>query len=198
MSLHRLLAIAFFNLIGLAHAASGTSRITTDPADVQTFAIKPYVQAPNGSANVAGREWLRCSLGQQWNGSSCTGQAKEYTFEELKTVADTFNATGYGGKRDWRMPTVRELASLIHCSSGQFKGHVDVKDGGEKIPKYCADAYSNPPIDARAFPQMPSEVFWSSSPYAGYADGAWVVDFFNGGIYGYSGREFGFHVRLVR
>ncbi len=55
---------------------------------------KPYGQAPNGSAKLGALEWLRCSIGQSWSGSSCTGGAKEYTYEEAKAAADTFNATG--------------------------------------------------------------------------------------------------------
>ena len=159
---------------------------------------KPYGQAPNGSAKLGGLEWLRCSIGQSWSGSSCTGGAKQYTFEEAKAAADTFNATGYGGKRDWRVPTVRELASLIQCSSGQFKDSDDVKDGGEKIPNNCGGAFSKPTLVTNVFPQTPTDDrFWSSSPYVGSADVAWVVNFGDGYV-GNGFRGFTYYVRLVR
>jgi hypothetical protein len=50
---------------------------------------------------------------------------------------------------------------------------------------------------ASGFPDMPSEVFWSSSPYVGDASNAWGVYFGNGVVNGVS-RDGGFAVRLVR
>ncbi len=159
---------------------------------------KPYGQAPNGSAKLGGLEWLRCSIGQSWSGSSCTGEAKKYTFEEAKVAADTFNATGYGGKRDWRLPTVRELASLLQCSSGQFKDSDDVKDGGDKIPNNCGGSFSKPTLDTNVFPQTPTDDrFWSSSPDVGDAQDAWYVNFVNGNVSSYY-RYLTNYVRLVR
>jgi hypothetical protein len=158
---------------------------------------KPYGQAPNGSAKLGALEWLRCSLGQAWSGSSCTGGAKEYTFEEAKAAADTFNATGYGGKRDWRVPTVRELQSLRVCSTGFVSETRDIQDGGEAVSKYCKDNASKPALDAAQFPQTPQDPYWSSSSYVGEANSAWFVSFGNGGVVSLN-RGNPFYVRLVR
>jgi Protein of unknown function (DUF1566) len=158
---------------------------------------KPYGQAPNGSAKLGGLEWLRCSIGQSWSGSSCTGEAKQYTYEEAKVAADTFNATGYGGKRDWRLPTVRELQSLRLCSTGFVSETKDLQDGGEAVRKYCKDNASKPMIDTAQFPQTPDSRFRSSSPYVGDEGGAWIVDFGYGGVLNY-GRSNAYYVRLVR
>jgi Protein of unknown function (DUF1566) len=155
---------------------------------------KPYGTAANGSTVVNGLEWLRCSVGQQWTGSTCTGAAKAYTFEETKTIASTFNATGYGGKRDWRMPTVRELQTLRMCSNG-FKATRDLKDGGEPVPNYCNDGSSKPTIDTARFPQTPSVFFWSSSECD--ANDAWCVNFHDGSV-GHNARYDSYAVRLVR
>jgi hypothetical protein len=58
-----------------------------------------------------------------------------------------------GGMVGWRLPTRIELLSIadVTCSS--------------------------PAIDPNAFPGTPSEIFWSSSLQAGFADVAWVVSF---------------------
>lgn len=49
--------------------------------------------------------WQRCSIGQQWDGTSCTGTAQAMTWiDALKT---TTTHTG------WRVPNLRELQSLI-------------------------------------------------------------------------------------
>lgn len=158
---------------------------------------KPYGQAPNGSAKIGALEWLRCSIGQSWSGSSCTGGAKQYTFEEAKAAAETFNATGYGGKRDWRVPTVRELQSLRVCSTDFDSKTVDIQDGGQAVSRYCKDNASKPTIDIAQFPQTPKGLFWSSSPVVGSTDNAWSVHFDFGNV-GNGGRDSTWAARLVR
>jgi len=183
MSLHRLLALAFATFATLAHA--------------EPRALVPYGQAPNGSANAAGHEWLRCSLGQQWSGSSCTGQAKKYTLEGAKAAVDTFNVTGYRGKRDWRIPTVRELQSLRVCSNGFASGKIDIDDGGKAVITSCNGSSSQPTIDTGLFPQTPESLFWSSSLYADSPSFAWVV-YFGYGLVSHGYVRSGYLVRLVR
>lgn len=159
---------------------------------------KPYGSAANGSTVVNGREWLRCSVGQQWTGSTCAGSAKGYTFEEAQAIPNSFNATGYGGKRDWRVPTIRELQSLRVCSTGFASDTRDLQDGGGEVKKSCNDNSNRPTIDTGRFPQTPADRFWSASAYAGDASLAWYVVFDDGNVY-YSGRGYYYtHVRLVR
>ena len=77
-------------------------------------------------------------------------------------------AKGLGG--DWRLPTVKELVSLI--------------DWSKKGP-------------ASDFPGMNSDMYWSSSSYAGGSSLAWSV-FFNDGFVYYDGKLFPYYVRCVR
>jgi hypothetical protein len=68
--------------------------------------------------------------------------------------------TGLGlGGLSWRLPTVRELQTLVD-----------------------RQAY-RPSIDAVAFPNTPAEEFWSSSPSAGSPGDAWYVNFNYGNSY---------------
>ena len=159
---------------------------------------KPYGQALNGSVKLGGLEWLRCSIGQSWSGSTCNGAAKEYTFEEAKAAANTFNATGYGGKRDWRVPTARELQSLRVCSTG-FGSHTkDLQDGSEVVSQWCKDNASKPTIDTAQFPQTPTNnSFWSSSLNVSNADYAWRAGFKDGDVSDLKHHSSGY-VRLVR
>ncbi len=108
--------------------------------------------------------WQRCSVGQTWSGSTCTGTASTMTHEAALTTAR--DSTG-----GWRLPNVKELASLAD--------------------KGC----SNPAIDSTAFPATPLTWYWSATPYAGDASGAWGVFF--GNVYGYN-RNGTYAVRLVR
>lgn len=160
---------------------------------------KPYGNAANGSTVVNGLEWLRCSMGQQWTGTTCVGSAKEYTFDEAQQVPRMFNATGYGGKRDWRVPTIRELASLRVCSTGFTNKTKDLQDGGSPVPYECNGGSSKPTIDTVRFPNTAASLVWSGSPYASNTSSAWFVNFDLGGSYYYNRSDGdGYGVRLVR
>ena len=82
------------------------------------------------------------------------------------------NAAGLCGFADWRMPTIRELESIV-------------------------DFGSKPAIDSHYIPNTPPESVWSGSPYASYTYFAWIVHFNEGHSYG-SSRGYSFHIRLVR
>jgi Protein of unknown function (DUF1566) len=117
-----------------------------------------------------GLVWARCSAGQTWSGSACTGTASSYTHEGALSYAKAqASTTGVA----WRLPSVKELASIAD--------------------KGC----QNPAIDSAAFPSTPSTWYWSSSPYVGDAGYAWSVSFGNG--YVGNGYRYGNGaVRLVR
>ncbi len=55
-----------------------------------------------------GLVWQRCSVGQTWTGSSCSGSADTYTYDEAIALTDSF-----AGRSDWRVPNANELASLV-------------------------------------------------------------------------------------
>ncbi|XXY54628.1 DUF1566 domain-containing protein [Sorangium sp. So ce269] len=60
------------------------------------------------------------------------------------------------GKEDWRLPSAKELLSIVD------------------------DQRSGPAIDLEAFPETPSDPFWSSTPAIDSADNAILVNFSNG------------------
>ena len=112
-----------------------------------------------------GLVWARCSVGQNWNGSTCSGAYGTFSHEDASTYAHNQNG--------WRLPNVRELSGLT--------------DPGCKEPA----------IDDAAFPNTPSVWYWTSTPYIGYSNYAWYVDFQYGSV-NFSRRNGGFAVRLVR
>lgn len=65
------------------------------------------------------------------------------------------NISKFGGFSDWRLPTIKELSSLL--------------DHDIPIP--------GPTIDNRFFPNTASSSFWSSTTNARYTDGAWIGSF---------------------
>lgn len=120
--------------------------------------------------NSTGLVWMRCSLGQSWDGKTCTGDALALNWQKALQAASQHT---FAGHSDWRLPNKNELASIVE--------------------ERCAA----PAINDKIFPRTPGVFFWSSSPYAGLADGAWSVDFGYGSINA-SVKSGDLHVRLVR
>jgi hypothetical protein len=119
---------------------------------------------------TTGFMWMRCSLGQQWKGQTCSGAASEVSWQEALQAAA---ATEFAGYSDWRLPNKNELEALVE------------------------ESCSLPAINAVVFPGTPAAYFWTSSPYAALAHAAWSVDFGFGSVNA-SVKSGTIHVRLVR
>lgn len=79
---------------------------------------------------------------------------------------------GYASYCDWRVPTDKELQTLIY--------------------ENC-----RPTIDLSAFPNTLSDWYWTSSSYEHDSNEAWSINFNNGNLYAGS-KTHSYHVRLVR
>ncbi len=119
-----------------------------------------------------GLMWKRCSEGQ--SGTNCEiGFAPTYAWSTALTRAQTLNSTGFAGHTDWRVPNIEELRSIAAINCGF------------------------PAINETAFPNTPSNLFWTSSAIRYNSSRAWSIEFRRGtDIPDNSG--FGSHVRLVR
>jgi uncharacterized repeat protein (TIGR02543 family) len=115
-----------------------------------------------------GLMWTRCTMGQTWTGFACMGSATAYTWAQAAALTSTL--AGHG---DWRLPTVRELESIVDRS------------------RY------NPAIDPVAFPATGGVPYWSSTPIANAATSANTVNFL-GGANGSAAKTLANYVRLVR
>ena len=172
------------------------------PPPLQAPVLDGYALLPGGMAQSTSTQltWMRCSLGQSWDAAanSCKGQAKPYTYDQAQQAAKDLNAQGgFGGRSDWRVPTVRELHSIVVCSSGKTKDSRDLEDGGAAIKHDCDGDFSRPTLNTGVYPQTPESVFWTSSPDVGNSSNAWYVNFLNGVVRdGY--RSNSYYVRLVR
>ena len=112
------------------------------------------------------------------------------TKDNCNTYAFTnaVNAKGLCGKKDWRMPTVDELMTLVKCSDGKY-------DTDGSCTYY--ESVSTPTINSTYFPNTVSGWYWSSSPDASNISFAWFVNFSNGYSYSYF-KNYNSFVRLVR
>jgi hypothetical protein len=123
--------------------------------------------------SVTGLMWDKCSWGQS-NDTDCSGgAASTHTWLAALGVAVSANGSSHKGYSDWRLPSRTELESLVKIDA------------------------SSPAIDTTAFPNTPSNWFWSSTTYAPGPAYAWVVDFSNGYSSAYV-KTINVHVRLVR
>jgi hypothetical protein len=125
---------------------------------------------------VTGLMWDQCPWGR--SGNDCTtGSAGTFDWQAALGVAETANAmgdgAGYKGYNDWRLPNIQELMSLVEAA--------------------CYD----PAINENYFPATESVTYRSSSPFASFASGAWLVNF-NGGRDFWGDKDYAVRVRLVR
>jgi hypothetical protein len=117
-----------------------------------------------------GLMWMRCSLGQTWDGKTCSGEAAVFSWGGALQAASRHS---FAGHTDWRLPNKNELTSIVE------------------------EACTAPAINEKVFPATPPLFFWSSSPYAGLAHGAWSVDFGFGPVNA-SVKSGNLNARLVR
>lgn len=186
----------------ISSSGSGDRAVTTDtasparPSTLPRQALLSGRYQDNGDGTVTDMQtnlqWMRCALGQIWQGGTCTSEAASYQWQAALNVAKAVNSRGgYAGYQDWRVPSIEELRSLVYCSSG-------APEIWNNTGNSCQGDYSSPTIDSTAFPNTPASSFWSASPYASNAVYAWYVNFYGGGFDGWDGRSDAYHVRLVR
>lgn len=103
--------------------------------------------------------WLRCSLGMNWNGSTCVGHSLTYSWNMAEQKINELNESRAGGRSDWRLPTSVELKGIAE--------------------KRCF----KPAINLDAFPFTPETGFWTKTESPGINARAKVVMFIHGKAY---------------
>ncbi len=86
-----------------------------------------------------GLTWARCSAGQVWRHGACAGVASGLDWAAAESFVRDVNDRGDLFYADWRMPNLRELASISEVN--------------------CRD----PRINLEAFPETAEGFYWSAS-----------------------------------
>lgn len=161
----------------------------------------PYFTNKEGNLildKATGLVWMRCGLGQRWDGLTCQGSTPiRYEFLPAQRLAGYRNSEKYSGIDDWKVPSIRELLSLRVCSevADDFQLQIHVDDGNV-VDEKCMNGSQHPTIDTSAFPTT-GNVYWSSSTNLASPREAWVLNFYSGKVDARS-RSDGHYVRLVR
>ena len=153
--------------------------------------IGQYIDNCDGTITdtKTGLMWKRCSEGLE--GVNCEeGKAEKYKWDDAMSRFKNVEYTGY---KDWQLPNIGELKTLVYCSNGTLQQ--DAWDKGCN-KDYTTDGFETPTINQQAFPNTLSKWYWSGSPYAYNSGNAWVVNF-NFGSSGYVIRNSNYAVRLV-
>jgi len=94
--------------------------------------------------------WTRCSLGQQWSGAKCSGNAIELSWTEAMHRAESATIAGF---TDWRLPDIHELSKITELQCLQ------------------------PAINLMLFPTTTSIDYWTATEFINNPDFAWRVHF---------------------
>lgn len=116
---------------------------------IQTTPASRYILNADGTAldKKTGLMWKRCLEGFSWNGSTCQGSESMVAWQvALKNAA----ASNYAGKTNWRLPNIKELASIAE--------------------RACI----NPQVNLAVFPNFPVTVIWSATQSARDPNSAWA------------------------
>jgi hypothetical protein len=98
------------------------------------------------------------------------------TYDTQQHFIDVLNTAGFGGHSDWRMPTVKELSTIVDSS----------------IPN------TSPTINTDYFPNTGSSIYWSSTSSVTDPSYAWYVFFYRGSMNYNYGKSTDHCVRAVR
>ena len=102
-------------------------------------------------------EWLRCSLGQVWDGNTCKGEIMKLNHDEIQqAILQANEQLGEG----WRLPTSDELKNIV-C-------------------KECAP----PKIDLALFPATSAEPYWTGEANPHRKPNIYSINFYTGHRYG--------------
>jgi len=168
--LKQMLAVVIVSLLSF-HSWAENCR--TDTLDVSTPTSRFSTEGVTVTDKDTTLSWMRCAVGQSWNGETCTGKAKKLDWQQAMALVAETNSLGYAGHADWRMPMVPELASIVE--------------------RQCF----NPRINSVVFPGAPSEIFWSSMEKIGSTVLAYTLDFGGGQAVASAKTNLG-AIRLVR
>lgn len=155
--------IAAVNFASTTSNKTATSTIATSTATTTRQSILPpeapinYTDNKNGTItdNYTGLVWKKCVQG--FSGNDCKTGSPSYR-DWGKSRAECDNLV-FAGKSDWRLPTLKELESIVDSS-----------------------VYS-PAINKNFFVKTPDGPYWTATSPASFSGSKFIVIFAEGSVY---------------
>ncbi len=148
--------------------------------------------------NITGLTWTQSP---DWDGDGDIDTNDKFSWEDAQSYVDTLNALSYGGYSDWRLPSIKELYSLI-----DFTGVTGMTEA-TATPYIDTDYFAFGYGDEASGERIIDAQYWSSSEYVSTtmngSHTVFGVNFADGRIKGYgtskpTGAEVTQYVRYVR
>lgn len=156
MRFHSSAALLLICLFTVTVQADQTCRSTL----AESTPTSRFVFSDDGTVTDTETEitWMRCTMGQKWDGKTCKGKAHEYNWQEARDAVAQLNSDTFGEPTSWRLPLVPELASIVE--------------------RKCFE----PRVNLIVFPATPSKAFWTGMEKKGNSEQAYSISFGHGGV----------------
>lgn len=145
-----------------------------------------FIDNRNGTVSdkKTGLMWKRCSEGQSWTGTTCTGEVSGYSWQgALRYVRSMNTLGGFAGKKDWRLPNIKELQSIVEMQCTEPAANLKVFPATPSSLGTFLSVFSGIPNELSFYPE-----FISSSPDADnpgnslWGNGPWSIGFSHGNV----------------
>ncbi len=191
----------------LAEEAQKKERLLAEQRRKQGKKIGQYQVYNNGTVKdtKTGLLWKHCAEGL--SGADCSiGEARAYTFDY---AVKQFKNVRYAGMSRWRLPTIKELKTLVYCSNGisqKTAWDKTCSGSGWSDNAFKKNSYQRPTINQVVFPNTSPGaskdnwhpyIYWSSLPNVYPPNLAWIFSF-KYGLASATKRKNEYSVRLVR
>ena len=145
-----------FSTVLLTTQTSATSSTSTVQSVLPPESPVNYTDNNNGTItdNYTKLVWLKCPIGL--SGTAC--KIGSTSLKEWSKSRDDCSSLNIGGKKDWRLPTVKELVSIV--DTGSF----------------------DPSINKKYFVGT-DDSYWTSTSPAEHLSSKFIVLFSNGSVY---------------
>jgi len=161
------LKILLLSLMGYSNFLTAQ---TCNPTILSTTPDNQFIDNLDGTVTdiSTGLIWMRCSLGQSWDGTTCEGIATAYSWKDALFNADQSNFAD----KTWQLPNIKELQNIVE------------------------ESCTAPSVNLTIFPNTMIDKYWSSTPKGNSESSVWLVPFTTGISAGGS-KNIPYFVRLV-
>jgi hypothetical protein len=121
----------------------------TKTADEDSFVVSAIGEILHIDSNLI---FMRCSLGQQWDGTTCAGEPTAYNWQQALSISIQ---TDFNNSKNWRLPNIKELNVIAE--------------------RACV----RPSINDAIFPNTSPDDYWTSTPAMLNDTASWSVAFTN-------------------